>query len=69
MPTIAETRLPGYEFVAWFGVFAPGTTPPDLVARISTLFLVAVDAPDTREHLHIQASSRISWDRWSFASS
>ena len=27
--------LPGYEYVAWFGVFAPGTTPPVLVARIN----------------------------------
>ena len=54
MPTIAETGLPGYEFVAWFGVFAPGTTPPDLVPRISTLLREAVDAPDTREHLLIQ---------------
>ena len=54
VPTIAETGLPGYEFVAWFGVFAPGTTPPDLVARISTLLRDAVDAPDTRDHLRLQ---------------
>jgi tripartite-type tricarboxylate transporter receptor subunit TctC len=54
VPTIAETGLPGYEFVAWFGVFAPGTTPPDLVTRISALLREAVDAPDTRDHLRIQ---------------
>jgi tripartite-type tricarboxylate transporter receptor subunit TctC len=54
VPTIAETGLPGYEFVAWFGVFAPGTTPPDLVARISTLLREAVASPDTRDHLRIQ---------------
>ena len=35
-------------------MFAPGTTPPDLVARISTLLRDAVDAPDTRDHLRIQ---------------
>ena len=34
VPTIADTGLPGYEYVAWFGVFAPGTTRPELVARI-----------------------------------
>ena len=29
MPTIAEAGLPDYEYVAWFGVFAPGTTRPE----------------------------------------
>jgi tripartite-type tricarboxylate transporter receptor subunit TctC len=54
VPTIAETGLPGYEYVAWFGVFAPGTTPADLVSRISALLRDAVDSPDTRHHLRIQ---------------
>ena len=36
-PTIAESGLPGYDYVAWFGMFAPGTTPRALVARIDTL--------------------------------
>ena len=54
VPTIAETGLPGYEYVAWFGVFAPGTTPPQLVVRISALLHNAVDSLDTRERLRIQ---------------
>jgi tripartite-type tricarboxylate transporter receptor subunit TctC len=54
VPTIAEAGLPGYEYVAWFGVFAPGTTPPALVARINALLQQAVDAPDTRERLRMQ---------------
>ena len=54
VPTIAEAGLPGYEYVAWFGVFAPGTTPPTLVARINALLHQAVDASDTRERLRMQ---------------
>jgi len=54
VPTIAEAGLPGYEYVAWFGVFAPGTTPPTLVARINALLQQAVDASDTRERLRVQ---------------
>jgi tripartite-type tricarboxylate transporter receptor subunit TctC len=54
VPTIAEAGLPGYEYVAWFGVFAPGTTPPALVARMNELLRQAVDAPDTRERLRGQ---------------
>jgi tripartite-type tricarboxylate transporter receptor subunit TctC len=54
VPTIAETGLPGYEYVAWFGVFAPGTTRPELVARINALLREAVDSPDMRDRLRIQ---------------
>ena len=54
VPTIAESGLPGYEYVAWFGVFAPGTTPATLVARINALPHQALDASDTRERLRMQ---------------
>jgi tripartite-type tricarboxylate transporter receptor subunit TctC len=53
LPTVAETGLPDYEYVAWFGVFAPGTTRPELVARISALVREALDLPDTRDRLRI----------------
>jgi len=54
VPTIAETGLPGYEYVAWFGLFAPGTTPPALVARLNRLLQQALRAPDTRDKLRQQ---------------
>jgi len=34
IPAIAET-VPGFEFAAWVGIFAPARTPPEIVARIS----------------------------------
>jgi len=54
VPAIAETGLPGYEYIAWFGVFAPGTTPPALVTRINSLVREVLDASDTREKLQGQ---------------
>ena len=54
VPAVAETGLPGYEYIAWFGLFAPGTTRPELVARISALVREAVDSPDTRDRLRLQ---------------
>ena len=35
MPTIAEAGVPGFETVAWFGVFAPAATPRDVVERLN----------------------------------
>jgi tripartite-type tricarboxylate transporter receptor subunit TctC len=33
-PTIAESGLPDYYSLGWFGLFAAASTPPDLVGRI-----------------------------------
>ena len=32
-PTAIESGFPGLESVAWWGVFAPGKTPPEIVSR------------------------------------
>ena len=34
IPTIAET-VPGYDFSAWIGIYAPAKTPPAIVAKLS----------------------------------
>jgi tripartite-type tricarboxylate transporter receptor subunit TctC len=36
VPTIAEGGWPTFEATFWFGLFAPGGTPPDILARINT---------------------------------
>lgn len=36
LPTVAEDALPGYEFSAWYGLFAPAGTPPQIIARLNT---------------------------------
>ncbi|WP_326538001.1 Bug family tripartite tricarboxylate transporter substrate binding protein [Pseudorhodoferax sp.] len=35
LPTVAEQGYPGFEALAWNGLFAPTGTPPELVARIN----------------------------------
>jgi tripartite-type tricarboxylate transporter receptor subunit TctC len=35
LPTVAESGVPGYEAVGWFGLFAPVGTPAALVGKIS----------------------------------
>jgi len=36
IPTVAESGLPGYEAVSWFGLFGPAGLSPDVVAKINT---------------------------------
>jgi tripartite-type tricarboxylate transporter receptor subunit TctC len=55
VPTVAETGLPGYEFVTWMGMFAPLNTPKDIISRVNTEVARALAAPDLRERLNAQA--------------
>ena len=35
VPTVAESGLPGYEAVSWFGLFGPPGMPTEIVAKIN----------------------------------
>ncbi len=49
-PTIGES-VPGYELISWAGFAAPGATPKDLVQKLSTDVLKALQAPEVRQKL------------------
>ena len=51
LPTVAESGLPGFDVVAWFGLFAPAGTPPAIVERLSAETRAALVAPDLRKRL------------------
>jgi tripartite-type tricarboxylate transporter receptor subunit TctC len=50
VPAIAET-VPGYEFTAWVGAFAPGKTPRPIVDRLNAEFKKVLDDPDVASKL------------------
>ena len=35
LPTVAEAGVPGYVLENWYGLFAPGKTPPDIIDRLN----------------------------------
>ncbi|WP_215295138.1 tripartite tricarboxylate transporter substrate binding protein [Polynucleobacter sp. JS-JIR-5-A7] len=43
IPTVAESGLPGYSAVGWFGLFAPANTPKSVVQKINqtVMFVLA----------------------------
>ena len=51
VPTIAESGVPGYEFVAWFGLLAPAGTAPARIGEIHALLAQAVERPELRTRL------------------
>ena len=51
LPTLAESGLPGYSSVTWFGVYLPAGAPPALVEKVHKAFVKAVQAPEVAESL------------------
>ena len=51
VPTLAESGLPGYEFMSWYGVLAPRATPHDRVVSLNGHLRNALLVPDTAERL------------------
>lgn len=51
VPTFAEAGVPGFQYDIWYGIFAPVRTPPDVVARISTALMKALNDPEVARQL------------------
>jgi len=51
LPTVAESGLPGYEAVGWFGLLAPAATPKATVARASADVNRVLAMSDVREKM------------------
>jgi tripartite-type tricarboxylate transporter receptor subunit TctC len=49
VPTLAEAGLPAFDRYTWFGMFAPAGTPADIVRRLQSEVVAALQAPDLRE--------------------
>jgi tripartite-type tricarboxylate transporter receptor subunit TctC len=49
VPTFAESGLPGYESVGWFGVVAPARTPAAIVAKLNAAMVEALKDPDIKQ--------------------
>ncbi|MGH6770922.1 MAG: Bug family tripartite tricarboxylate transporter substrate binding protein [Xanthobacteraceae bacterium] len=59
VPTIAETGLPGYEALQWFGLLAPGGTPEPIRNKLQALILEAMNTPEMKDRLKKDGASHI----------
>jgi len=54
LPTIAESGVPGYRALAWYGLVVPGATPTALVERLSADIARTLKLPDLHDRLTAQ---------------
>ena len=59
LPTVAESGLPGFEVVAWYGVLAPAGTPQSIVDRLATELSRIVRIPAVQEQIKAQGAEAI----------
>jgi tripartite-type tricarboxylate transporter receptor subunit TctC len=60
LPTVAESGLPGYDVVAWFGLFAPAKTPPAIVAILSSEARRALQTPEVARRMELEGTDVIA---------
>jgi tripartite-type tricarboxylate transporter receptor subunit TctC len=59
VPTIAESGLPGYEVVAWYGVMVPAQTPPATITRLHAEIAKGLKTPDSEARFASQGAELV----------
>src|SRR5689334_13334929 len=54
IPTVSESGLKGYEAFTWFGFFAPGATPREIVTKLNSESVAALNVADAKEKMAVQ---------------
>lgn len=49
VPTVAESGFPGFEVLAWYGLFVPRGTPAEIVERVSAEVEKILREPEVRD--------------------
>jgi tripartite-type tricarboxylate transporter receptor subunit TctC len=51
VPTLSESGVKGFEAVAWFGMVAPPGTPKDIINKLNSEVVKALNVPELRQRL------------------
>jgi tripartite-type tricarboxylate transporter receptor subunit TctC len=51
VPTTSEAGVSGAEMFAWFALFAPAGTPPEILGKLRDALGVAIAKPEVKERL------------------
>ena len=51
IPTVAESGLPEFEALTWFGLFAPAATPREVITKVGADSAAALNVSETRDRM------------------
>ncbi|HWI79185.1 MAG TPA: tripartite tricarboxylate transporter substrate binding protein [Ramlibacter sp.] len=67
VPTAAESGLPGFENIGWFGLFAPAGTPKEVLARVQRDTAEVLGDTDIKARLYVQGMQPVGNSSADFA--
>jgi tripartite-type tricarboxylate transporter receptor subunit TctC len=67
VPTAAESGLPGFENIGWFGLFAPAATPKDVLSKIQHDTAAVLGETDIKARLYVQGMQPVGNSSAEFA--
>ena len=59
VPTIAESGVPGYDMVQWFGVLAPTGTARPIIIKLNSEMARILRLPDVQERMRVQGAQPV----------
>jgi len=68
LPTIAESGVPGFEAIQWFGLLAPAGTPVEIVQKLHDATVSGLATPDMRERFAAEGAEPVGDTPAEFAS-
>lgn len=60
VPTVAESGVPGYTLVNWYGIWAPKNTPPEITRRIASEIARTFRTPEMTTQLRNAGSEIVA---------
>ncbi|MDB5808923.1 MAG: LacI family transcriptional regulator [Betaproteobacteria bacterium] len=65
--TVADSGVPGFESIAWYGVVAPAGTPKEIVAKLNSEMVRIANLPDIKQRLIEMGSPPVAGTSEQFA--
>ena len=59
IPTVAESGLPGYEVLGWYGVLAPAKLPKPILTRLHAELVAIIKQPDVRGRIESEGANTV----------
>jgi tripartite-type tricarboxylate transporter receptor subunit TctC len=60
IPTVAEAGVPGFEYVTWYGLFAPAGTAREIVTRLNAQVVKILSDPEIAKGFASQGAEPLS---------
>ena len=67
LPTVAQSGVPGYEVVAWFGMFGPAGVSRQIIAKLSAEAKRALQTPEVARRMEIEGTDVVGNSPQDFA--